>query len=88
MSSSAGLALQDKGVFLIASNPFFTSVLVAMHFLIIVFTVFTADSARPLEREYLGEEVVWVNSHCFENCLNVLDLYWLPLSDTSSEGIP
>ena len=88
INSSAGLAPQDKGVFLIESRPCLMSWFVAIHFFIIFFTVFTEDSARPLERGYRGDEVVCLKSHSMLKFLNSLDLYCDPLSEITSMGIP
>ena len=71
-----------------ASKPFLMSLLVATHFLIMVLTDLTHASARPMERGYLGEEVVCWNSHSLAKLLKALEVYWDPLSDTSSDGIP
>ena len=71
-----------------ASKPFLISFSLVLYFLIIVLTVLTHDSASPFERGYLGEEVVCLNSHSLEKLLKALEVYWDPLSDTSSDGIP
>ena len=88
INSSAGLAPQDNGVFLIARIPLCMSLFVSMHFFIIVLTVLTEDSASPLDRGYLGDDVMWWKSHSLAKFLNGLELNCDPLSETSSDGIP
>ena len=71
MSSSAGLDPHARGVFLMARSPRLMSWFVVKHFFIINLTVFTDASAKPLERGYLGDDVLWSKFHSLVNFLNM-----------------
>ena len=60
----------------------------SLHFMIILFAVFTADSAIPFVLWFSGELVKWLMLYFQKKFLIFSDVKFGPLSDTNSHGYP
>ena len=77
-----------RGVFRMISNLYVMSCLFSTCFLIMALVILTAALANQFDCGYRGLEVMWWIPHAVMNFRKRWDLYWVPLSDTSSSDIP